>query len=145
MIFRNQETNLKRMNHIWINYFEFIFSTKYFFFQIFSHPWYKLFFQVTLHTPSTIPRPSQISFPASFDEVLSVAVNVDMYTTTEEVKSYKPQKRNCYFGNERKLKYFKLYGQSNCDLECWTNYTIQECGCVHFYMPREYKNCSIHI
>ncbi|XP_044748640.1 pickpocket protein 28-like [Coccinella septempunctata] len=98
--------------------------------------------KVSIHTPSTIPRPNQVSFPAGFDEIVSVAVNIDMYTTTEEVKTYNPRKRNCFFDNERKLRYFKSYSQSNCDMECWTNYTIQECGCVHFYMPRD-ENTTI--
>ncbi|XP_045479399.1 pickpocket protein 28-like [Harmonia axyridis] len=98
--------------------------------------------KVSIHLPSTIPRPNQVSFTAGFDEVSSVAIKVDMTTTTKEVKNYSPAKRKCYFREERKLKYFKFYSQSNCDMECWTNYTIQECGCVHFYMPRD-KNTTI--
>lgn len=45
-------------------------------------------------------------------------------------------RRQCYFQDERYLRYFKVYTQSNCELECLTNYTLHKCGCVKFYMPR---------
>ncbi|KAL3267548.1 hypothetical protein HHI36_011668 [Cryptolaemus montrouzieri] len=93
--------------------------------------------KVTLHTPSTIPRPNQISFPTGFDELVAVSVIPALSITSAEIKEYSPHKRSCYFEKERKLKYFQRYTQSNCNMECWTNFTIQECGCVHFYMPRD--------
>ncbi|XP_044758991.1 uncharacterized protein LOC123316815 [Coccinella septempunctata] len=93
--------------------------------------------RVSLHMPARIPRPSQVFFSVGLDRLTTVAVTPSLMTTTPTIKEYDPEDRNCYFGTERKLKYFKLYSQANCDLECWTNYTIQYCGCVHFYMPRD--------
>ncbi|KAL5291214.1 hypothetical protein ACFFRR_010555 [Megaselia abdita] len=29
-----------------------------------------------------------------------------------------------------------MYTQTNCELECLTNYTLSKCGCVQFSMPR---------
>ncbi|KAL3273921.1 hypothetical protein HHI36_015347 [Cryptolaemus montrouzieri] len=98
--------------------------------------------RVSLHMPARIPRPSQVFFSVGLDRLTSVAVTPTLMTTTPTVKEYEPQERNCYYGTERKLKFFKLYTQSNCNLECWTNYTIQYCGCSHFYMPRD-ANTSI--
>lgn len=51
--------------------------------------------------------------------------------------SFEPLSRQCYFNYERRLKYFKVYTQQNCELECITNFTLQTCGCVKFSMPRE--------
>lgn len=45
-------------------------------------------------------------------------------------------RRQCYFQKEKYLRYFRSYTQSNCELECLTNYTLKSCGCVKFYMPR---------
>ena len=30
---------------------------------------------------------------------------------------------------------FQNYSQSNCEMECYTNFTKKECGCVKFSMP----------
>ncbi|XP_044758989.1 pickpocket protein 28-like [Coccinella septempunctata] len=93
--------------------------------------------RVTLHMPARIPRPNQVFFPVGLNELVYAQVTPTLMGTTPKIRDYGPHKRNCFFGKERKLRYFKLYTQSNCNLECWTNYTIQECGCVHFYMPRD--------
>lgn len=45
-------------------------------------------------------------------------------------------RRGCLFSYERYLKFFKIYTKSNCEVECITNYTLSECGCVKFHMPR---------
>ncbi|XP_045476430.1 pickpocket protein 28-like isoform X2 [Harmonia axyridis] len=93
--------------------------------------------RVSLHSPSRIPRPSQVFFSVGLDRLTTVAVNPSFIRTTRTIKGYDPHRRFCFFENERKLKYFKSYSQSLCNLECWTNYTINFCGCTHFYMPRD--------
>lgn len=55
---------------------------------------------------------------------------------SEDFRKFSPEKRGCYFSNERKLKYFKAYTEKNCLDECLSNYTLQTCGCVKFSMPR---------
>nr|XP_023021889.1 pickpocket protein 28-like [Leptinotarsa decemlineata] len=59
-----------------------------------------------------------------------------MMSTSREVENYRPSIRQCYFADERSLKYFNIYTPDNCRLECLTNYTLNMCGCVNFYMPR---------
>lgn len=44
--------------------------------------------------------------------------------------------RQCYFSDEKQLQFFNDYTKENCDFECLTNYTLHECGCVRFSMPR---------
>lgn len=45
-------------------------------------------------------------------------------------------RRQCYLKDEKYLQHFQIYTQSNCELECLTNLTLKDCGCVLFYMPR---------
>lgn len=53
-------------------------------------------------------------------------------------------RRNCYFEDERKLKYFNKYTKVNCAEECVTNSTLEICKCVRFYFVRDgtSKLCS---
>lgn len=65
-----------------------------------------------------------------------ISVKPTVITTTKKLKSYTPSSRQCYFENERYLRFFKGYTQVNCELECLTNHTLNKCGCVTFSMPR---------
>lgn len=38
---------------------------------------------------------------------------------------------------EKKLIYFKKYTRANCLLECLIKYNLENCGCVHFSLPRK--------
>ncbi|CAO1385947.1 unnamed protein product [Diamesa hyperborea] len=60
-----------------------------------------------------------------------------MVKTSHDLKHYKPKVRQCYFDGERKLNYFKVYTQSNCEYECLTKFTDKTCGCVRFGMLKE--------
>lgn len=53
------------------------------------------------------------------------------------------RRRQCFFNNERYLRFFKLYTQANCELECLTNHTLKECSCVKFSMPSKCFSLSI--
>jgi amiloride-sensitive sodium channel len=44
-------------------------------------------------------------------------------------------RRQCYFPDERQLKFFQMYTKSNCEFECLTNLTLRYCNCSTFYMP----------
>lgn len=44
--------------------------------------------------------------------------------------------RGCYFNNEKPLKFFKIYTPSNCQQECLSEKTLQQCNCVPFYLVR---------
>ena len=94
-------------------------------------------YRVILHTPMTIPRPSQKYFRIPLDQSVIGAIEPVMITTSNRVKGYKSERRKCFFSFERELRYFKNYTASNCNLECLTNYTLEMCGCVDFYMPRK--------
>ncbi|KAG5668127.1 hypothetical protein PVAND_016079 [Polypedilum vanderplanki] len=55
---------------------------------------------------------------------------VSEFTKTEEsLKSQSPKERECYFENERKLKYFKIYSQKHCEMECSMDRLFEEHKC----------------
>lgn len=85
-----------------------------------------------------IPRPSKYYFRVPFDKEVLVAVQPELILTSKEVQNFDVEKRNCYLKSERFLHYFKIYTQSNCVLECFTNHTLKNCGCVEFFMPSEF-------
>ncbi|CAH2092889.1 unnamed protein product [Euphydryas editha] len=102
-------------------------------------------FKILLHNPAEFPRISQQYFRVPLDQDVVVAVKPKMMTTSEGLKAYDSTRRQCYFSNDRYLKFFKVYTQTNCETECLTNFTYARCGCVHFGMPHgpEMRVCSI--
>nr|XP_019536370.2 pickpocket protein 28-like [Aedes albopictus]XP_019556891.1 pickpocket protein 28-like [Aedes albopictus] len=94
-------------------------------------------FKVSLHTSGEYPQVSKQYFRVPLHQEVIISVKPEMITTSEGLRHYAPHRRQCYFNYERRLKYFKVYTQQNCELECITNFTLQTCGCVKFSMPRE--------
>ncbi|XP_013148198.1 PREDICTED: sodium channel protein Nach [Papilio polytes] len=92
-------------------------------------------FKILLHNPAELPRLSQQYFRSPLSQEVVVAVRPKMMTTSDGLKPYLPSVRQCYFPSERYLRYYKVYTQANCEVECLTNFTYARCGCVHFGMP----------
>ncbi|KAG5868931.1 hypothetical protein JTB14_024684 [Gonioctena quinquepunctata] len=93
-------------------------------------------YTVVFHTPHIIPQLRRNYIMIPLDTSVQVNVQPQLMTTSKEVKGYRPVVRQCYFTDERPLKFFRIYNPENCNLECLTNYTLNKCGCVGFYMPR---------
>ncbi|XP_063916628.1 pickpocket protein 28-like [Zophobas morio] len=93
-------------------------------------------FRVLIHTPWDVPRLSKHHFHIPVGKVVVAAMEPEMIITSETVRKFKPERRKCFMQDERHLQHFKYYTQSNCLLECTTNYTLSRCGCVRFFMPR---------
>ncbi|KAF5270643.1 hypothetical protein FQA39_LY01381 [Lamprigera yunnana] len=94
-------------------------------------------FKILLHSPAETPRVSEQYFRASLNQEVVVTIKPDRMTTSDGLRGYTPESRQCYFANERFLKYYRIYTQKNCEVECLTNITLQLCNCVAFYMPHE--------
>ncbi|XP_075210433.1 pickpocket protein 28-like [Lycorma delicatula] len=93
-------------------------------------------FKVLLHNPAEIPRVGERYFRVPLNQVVQLAVKPDIMTASKTLSGYSPYERQCFFQHEKQLKYFKVYTQRNCELECLTHFTLKECGCVSYYMPR---------
>ncbi|XP_058461711.1 pickpocket protein 28-like [Malaya genurostris] len=94
-------------------------------------------FKILLHTSSEYPQVSKQYFRVPLHQEVIISVKPQMITTSDGLRHYAPHRRQCYFNHERRLKYFQVYTQQNCKLECITNYTLNLCGCVKFSMPRD--------
>lgn len=95
-----------------------------------------------LHAPDEVPNFHTRTYQHSIREIkkANVLITPSMITTANELRSYAPERRSCYYTNERYLKFFKIYTENNCELECLTNFTLSYCGCVKFSMPRKLDN-----
>lgn len=92
-------------------------------------------FKILVHSPADVPRLTQNFLLVPFNQEMLVAVKPNMISTSEGLRSYDPNRRGCYFKGERQLRFFKIYTQNNCELECLTNSTERRCGCVRFSFP----------
>ncbi|XP_068142436.1 pickpocket protein 28 [Drosophila tropicalis] len=93
-------------------------------------------FKILLHTPGDVAQVSKQYFRIPFDQEVLISIRPKIITTSDGLKHYEPHRRQCYFQKERDLRYFNIYSQSNCELECLANFTYTRCGCVKFSMPR---------
>ncbi len=55
---------------------------------------------------------------------------------TEEFRNLAPERRNCYFPNEKILNYFPIYSEGNCYLECVWEVASERCGCVPWFLSK---------
>ncbi|XP_055843608.1 pickpocket protein 28-like isoform X2 [Episyrphus balteatus] len=93
-------------------------------------------FKIAVHTPGEdiqILSNNYINVP--LDQSVSITITPKV-VTSDDLRHYTPEERQCYYQNEPYLRYFKVYTQANCELEWLTNATLLECGCVKFAMPR---------
>lgn len=90
-----------------------------------------------LHAPMRFPLVGDQYFRVPLDEAVLGALQPVKMTTSENVAKYELGKRQCYITKKdpNPLKYFKVYSQLNCNLDCLTTFTLKTCGCVNFYMP----------
>ncbi|KAM8721472.1 hypothetical protein ACLKA7_007361 [Drosophila subpalustris] len=93
-------------------------------------------FKVLLHAPDDVPQVSKQFVRIPMGREVLIAVKPNMITTSEGIAEYHPQRRQCFLSHERLLRFFKVYSESNCQLECLANFTLSKCGCVKFSMPR---------
>lgn len=78
-------------------------------------------FRITFNTPDEMPKPKGHFFKIPFNVETLISVQPKKMSTSDNLKSYKPKQRQCYFRGERRLKFFKHYNLANCKLECLTS------------------------
>uniref|UniRef100_A0A1I8Q8M8 Pickpocket protein 28-like n=1 Tax=Stomoxys calcitrans TaxID=35570 RepID=A0A1I8Q8M8_STOCA len=93
-------------------------------------------FKVMLHSPDDVPSVTKHFVRISMEKEVMIAIKPNMITTSADIAAYDPEKRRCFMNKDRQLRFYKVYSQNNCERECLTNYTLGQCKCVHFAMPR---------
>lgn len=93
-------------------------------------------FRLILHSPNEIASFSHNEYFIPFNQERQLTIGAKFSHFSKDLQIYSPEKRECYFENERKLTFFKSYSKNHCLLECLTSFTLKKCGCVKFSMPR---------
>lgn len=97
-------------------------------------------FKLSLTVPGELRRSTTYYFQILLNERAEIFIKSKMVTTSEKLRSYTPNERQCFFNSERQLRFFKIYTQNNCEAECLANFTKRECGCVKLSMPSMQAN-----
>lgn len=92
-------------------------------------------FKIYLHAPGEVSLLSHKSFRLPLSEEAELSIKPTLVHTSDGLRSYTPNERNCFFGSERRLRFFKVYNKNSCQAECLANFTLLSCGCVKFSMP----------
>lgn len=92
-------------------------------------------FYITASLPGEETIGSQPYHHLDLSEDYQIMIESVTSYTSDGLRRYKPDQRQCYFISERRLRFFKTYTHINCIFECSVNFTKQQCGCVSFSMP----------
>ncbi|KAG4078929.1 hypothetical protein HA402_010881 [Bradysia odoriphaga] len=94
-------------------------------------------FKVVLHPSDELPQVDGQYFRIPVGQAVRASIKPNVLRTTKSLTGLHPQRRQCFFNFERKLRYMKTYSKRNCEMECLANYTLGFCGCVKFSMPHD--------
>jgi acid-sensing ion channel, other len=96
-----------------------------------------LYHSFLVHSPFEYPGSYEKTEMVEFE--LEILITPEVIRTDEDLKSYEPHERGCYFNDEKKLKYFKVYTRRNCYFECLADYLNinPKLNCTPFFMVRD--------
>lgn len=101
-----------------------------------------------IHAPDELPLFIKHEEPLNVEggKMYEVLITPEVITTDEDLKSSPLDERSCYLEGEKQLKFYKAYTKRNCEIECFSNASLEVCGCVSFDVIRdsETKICAIH-
>ncbi|KAL1122240.1 hypothetical protein AAG570_003645 [Ranatra chinensis] len=89
-------------------------------------------FKVMIHNPAEVPYPERDHIPVSPQQEVTLDIRPFRVSISEELRS-RPKLRDCYFSDEKRLAFFNVYTQRNCQLECVVNKTMEACGCPQYF------------
>lgn len=92
-------------------------------------------FKLVVHLPCEIPQFDKQYFRFPLEKSATLVIRPSLMVT-ENLQNYGSETRQCYFEEEKPLKFFKKYTRSNCQLECLAEFTRRRCNCIHYSMPR---------
>ena len=89
-----------------------------------------------------IHRPDELQLDRNWvllygSKSVEIILKPKIISSDESLRRLRPEIRNCYFKDERQLKYFKIYTKKNCLDECRSDLTFEICECVNFNDARK--------
>jgi hypothetical protein len=112
----------------------------------------KLFIPLDVCTPLSFIVHSPFELPGSSDDYdtilfdygyeLEVLITPEIIRTDEDLKSYDPHERGCFFPGERKLRYFQVYTRKNCEFECLSDILGMDTklNCTPYFVIRDQES-----
>lgn len=86
-----------------------------------------------------MPHVTEFSSNIDLEKEILIKVHPDVTNADEDIRSFKPEKRSCYFGNEKSLKFYSPYTRGNCIDECTVDVLERDCNCTMYYMPSMFR------
>ncbi|CAG9812250.1 unnamed protein product [Chironomus riparius] len=93
-------------------------------------------YTVIFHDPFELPTANSKVIKLNIYYQTNVLVVPQINSIDESLVEYGPSERNCYLENEKILKFFKVYTKNNCENECLSDFMLNHCGCIEFFMIR---------
>lgn len=94
-----------------------------------------IFYCYYLHLPNEIISPMMQPNYFMMGKEILLTLSAKTKKSSESLRSFLPVNRGCYFQDERKLQLFRAYTGSNCEVECFVNFTLSQYGCASFLLP----------
>lgn len=69
----------------------------------------------------------------SYGTALEVLIEPEVIVSDEYLKHYSKEKRRCIFEDENEMKFYKIFTQKNCEMECLSALVIKACKCVPYF------------
>ncbi|XP_065087702.1 pickpocket protein 28-like [Ochlerotatus camptorhynchus] len=93
-------------------------------------------FQISIHPPDEYSTMTNRFYRLPFQQALFLTVKPVLTLISRDLKKHSHSRRQCYFNDERFLRFFKVYNLNNCMLECMANLTVSDCHCDKLSNPR---------
>lgn len=95
----------------------------------------------SVHAPDELPLFIKHEDPMDIEsgKLLEVLVTPEVIIADDDLRRLSLEKRSCYLVNERQLRFYKVYNKRNCEIECFSNVSLEVCGCVPFDAIRDAK------
>jgi amiloride-sensitive sodium channel len=101
---------------------------------------------IQIHAPHEPPIFAEFQEFAELKGSTNVEVTLEITRSDRSLRALKPVDRECFFKGERKLKYFKIYTQKYCEMECIMDYMVDACKCQMtnfiYGRHRKFEFCS---
>ena len=93
-------------------------------------------FNLFLGQPAEFPVLKERSLQLQPGQEHFLDLSATVVSSTEEVRDIAPHDRNCYYGDESKLVFYKEYTFTNCKFECAVLKVEKELKCMPWYLPQ---------
>jgi acid-sensing ion channel, other len=90
--------------------------------------------------PHEVPQFESNFIAIGTEGLANVALKPKIIATSDDLRTYSPSNRKCYFSDEYQLKYFEQYAEINCEIECQIKEILKHCGCFAGNFPSKYLN-----